>query len=404
VLIIFFLQRRQGETARLPLDWAERSMLAFVVVMLMSLIIHGSYASADGEWNLSKVMQGYAIPTVAYCIARRGVRTAKQLHTFFVGLGFIALYLAGTGVAETWTIRWLVFPQFILNPEVGIHFGFAGARGIFLNASYLGLAIAMLLPFLIWLYFTDRAPRRWLWPVVAALAALSLVFSFQRAAWLSAIAALGVTVVSWTQRRIALTAFLVFAAAWGVFFVPDTFIQKLEVRLSDKGTIDYRLALIERGWAMFQANPVLGVGLNRYGAEIEQFSSKSSPRISHNTWITLLAELGLVGTLSYLAIFACVLGEASKFYVQYPQYRAFLGMLGGVTLAFVAMSISIEMRGFLYANTFLFALWGMILEAVRRRTAAGQALRFRTGARQGVTSQVATAHARVGEHPAFDRL
>src|SRR6266498_4788917 len=70
VLGIFLIKRRRGRAERLPLDWIERGMLAFIAVMLVSMIQHGSYVSADGEWSLLKILQGYGFPFMAYFIVR----------------------------------------------------------------------------------------------------------------------------------------------------------------------------------------------------------------------------------------------------------------------------------------------------------------------------------------------
>jgi O-antigen ligase len=380
VLIVFFLKRRQGETDKVPLDWIECSILGFTAIVLLSLISYGSYAGKEG-WNLFGIIRGYAFPFMAYSIARRGIKTAQQLHAFFVGLGFIALYLVFTGVAETLRINWLIFPQFILRSDLGIHFG--KVRGIFLNASHNGLAIAMALPFLVWLSFKDRTPRRWLWPVVAALAIVPVAYTMQRAAWLSTATALAMVTLTWPRRRIVLIGLAVYVAAAGFLFKSDALTQKLETRLEQESTIDWRIERIEAGWAVFRANPLLGVGINRYNMSVDEYiSSRSQDRNrsnAHNTWITLLAELGLLGTLSYGAIFGFVLFESIKSYWRYPRYRVILGILMGITLAFVVMSISLEIRSVLYPNAFLYAIWGMILAAVRRGIAAGHGQAFRQG-------------------------
>jgi O-antigen ligase len=359
VLAVFLFKRSRGETKKLPLDWIECGLLMFIAVMLGSMISHGSYIDPDGDWSLFKIMRGYVFPFTAYFIVRRGTRSTKEFTTFLVGLGFIALYLALTGIAEVLRIHELVFPEFILNPKLGIHFG--NVRGIFLNASAYGFALATTLPFLVWLYFTDHGPRRYLWPIVGMLSAAPLVFTFQRAAWLSAILTLGATALTWPKQRAILTGVVVFVILCGLLFASDAIMQKLEAKLQRQTTIDYRLAHIERGWSMFRANPVLGVGINRYGVEVEKYSSFRSDLTTsaHNTWITLLAELGLVGFLSYFLPFGFVLFKSVQVYWRFPPYRAIVGIVIGITLAFIAMSISLEIRGNLYANALLLTLWSM---------------------------------------------
>src|SRR5215510_567624 len=43
VLATFWFKRSRGETTRLPVDWVERGLLAFIAVMLISMITNGSY-------------------------------------------------------------------------------------------------------------------------------------------------------------------------------------------------------------------------------------------------------------------------------------------------------------------------------------------------------------------------
>jgi O-antigen ligase len=361
VLATFWFKRSRGETTRLPLDWVERGFLAFIAVMLTSMITHGSYKDAKGDWNLFAIVQGYAFPSIAYFVARREAGTDKQLQSFLIGLGFISLYFVLTGIAQVFGLHQLVFPEFILDPALGVHAG--RPRAIFLNASYYGLAIATSLPFLIWLYFTDRAPRRYLWPVVAALSVVPLILTFQRAAWVSGMVALGVAVIAWPKRRSVLTAVCVLCGILALLWASDGIMRQIEARTIDEDTIKYRLFFIERGLAMFRENPILGVGINRFGIELAKDSELAQERLSnaHNTWITLLAELGLIGFLLYLFPFALVCFESFQVYSRVPRNRAILGIIVAVTLAFLAMSISVEMRGNLYATALLFSLWSMTL-------------------------------------------
>ena len=396
VLAVFLFKRSRGETERMALDRIECALLAFVGVVLVSMVARESYIDSDGEWNLFKVIRGYGFPFIAYFIGRRAARDAQQFKGFLVGVGFITTYLVLTGLAEAFHLYPLVFPQFILNSTLGTHFG--ATRGIFLNASAYGLAIAMALPLLLWLYFTDHSPRRFLWPVIAVLSLVPVVLTFQRAAWLSAVVASGVTVAAWPRRRAilgsALAGLLLVSAACAVLFGAEIVTQKIEASLTRTSTIEYRLAHIERGWAMFKANPVFGVGMNRYALEVENYSDFSSRLVghAHNTWITLLAELGLVGFFSYLIALAVVLMESFNLYWRIPEYRAVLGLITAMTLAFLTMSASLEIRGHLYSNALLLTLWSMTLGKMRKQSSlrerpAIDAASARTTAVMSVTKQ-----------------
>jgi O-antigen ligase len=85
---------------------------------------------------------------------------------------------------------------------------------------------------------------------------------------------------------------------------PDVF----ERRLTNEGTINARIATYKSAWAMFQDHPILGVGFSafnemwerepeRYHFEYKGAESVSSP---HSTFMALLSETGLVGTLAFV--------------------------------------------------------------------------------------------------------
>lgn len=376
VLGVFLIKRSRNETERLRLDLIERSLLAFMAVMLISMIAHGTYVSTGGEWSLFIVLRGFVFPSMAYFMVRRAAAKPSNLHSFIVGLGYFGLYLAVTGLLEVFHIDQLIFPQFVVNPKIGIHFGHA--RGIFVNASVLGLALATALPFLVWLFFHDRAPRRYLWAFAAVVSALPLIYTFQRAAWLSALLAMGVTAVAWPKRRLILTWGLMFAVVCGFWLGSEALMKRLESRTGNTSTIEYRLAHIERGWAMFRENPVVGVGINRYNVEVEKYTSSTRNlkdlSHAHNTWITLLAELGLIGFVAYVIPFILVLSKCLLLYLRYPRHRAFLGILAGITLGFLMMSVSIDLRTDLYSHTFLFTFWAMILGTMRRPEVSREAM------------------------------
>ena len=60
--------------------------------------------------------------------------------------------------------------------------------------------MVMGLPILLWLYFNRAVGKRWLWVLGIAAVAVSFPWSMQRAVWLGAAAALGLTALTWPRR------------------------------------------------------------------------------------------------------------------------------------------------------------------------------------------------------------
>jgi O-antigen ligase len=372
VLLVFIVQWKQGKIERYPFDWIESCMFLLLTTVILSMYVHGTFISnkwGGAKLHFDEVLTGFALPLMSYFIMRRGASTKVQAKSFLTGVGLITVYLSLTGIGEAWHQSWLVFPKYILDPYKGTHFGFA--RGPFLNASYNGLAIAMGLPIVLWLFFHRRDGKRWLWVLGMALAGITLPYILQRAVWLGAAVALGLTTLMWPKWRYMLIGVTLLVAALAGLMFPDTLENRIQRRLADAGTLEYRIRVLEATQEIIDDHLFMGVGFYRFPEELRRYGLPTGYS-SHNTPLTLFAELGLIGFLLYLSIFGLLLFESMKAYLQRPRSREIIGALWGITAAYLLVSLAADLRGTLYTNVLLFALWGMILEMVRKEAALWQ--------------------------------
>jgi len=364
VLIVFVVKWWRNETGKFSFNWIEVCMLLLVVAIFVSMWSNKSYqkdVGGDNKVALGTLLTGFLYPYMAYFIARRGIQDRRQFQSFLVGVGYIVLYLGIDSLAELFHQDWLVFPKYILDPEQGIDFG--KVRGPMLNSSFNGLALSMGLFIYIWLIFFKRDRTRWLWCVGTVLAGIGILSSFQRAVWLGAVAGFLIVVVTWPRHRGYLTGTLVLAAAVGCLVVPDSFVGSLEERLKDKESIEFRMQVIQKAQTAFASSPVVGVGFNSFnGLDTDENESLHS----HNTPLVLLAEVGLLGILPYLAIFVLFAWNSIKAYFQLPESRTVIILLWAITAGYLVMSLSVELRSVAYLNVLFFALWGMFSAAVGR--------------------------------------
>lgn len=79
-----------------------------------------------------------------------------------------------------------------------------------------------------------------------------------------------------------------------------------------EGSAAQRLAIRDVGWTIFLANPVLGAGLGSYPYENARYAPELGMRDAHNTYLELLAEVGLPGCLLWCALIWSVLRLASR--------------------------------------------------------------------------------------------
>jgi O-antigen ligase len=375
VLLVFIVKWRQGKLDKLPPDLIEYCMCALVVVILLNMYVHKTYVidnalsqtSGSGRPQFYAVLGGFVYPFAGYFIMRRGVRTKAQANSFLTGVGLITIYLGVIGLGEAWHQDWLVFPKYILDPKVGIHWGYV--RGPFLNASWDGLAMVMGLPILLWLCFGRRDVGRWFWLLGSAVIGVTLAYVFQRAVWIGAAAALAIAVLAWPKRRLILLGLVILVAAVGGLALPKTLEERIQARWRDVENIEYRLRVGESTWAMLDDHLATGVGFYRLQSEL--VNAGLDPHYSsHNTPLTLWAELGLLGFLPYLLIFILLLIKSLRAYWQFSWARMRVGGLWGITAAYVILLLAVEMRLTIYSNVLFFALWGLMLGMIQRESVA----------------------------------
>jgi O-antigen ligase len=224
------------------------------------------------------------------------------------------VYLAITGIGEATGNWWLVYPRYIANEEVGIHFG--RARGPMVHAVTYGatLAVAVMAGFVLW----PRVSRPWQLVLLAGLplAAAGIFYSYTRSTWLGA--ALGLTVVLALQLpRAWKTLVLGGAVAVGGLLAIANLEQILAFNRTDNSAAQTRESVDLRGsfayvsWKMFLDRPLLGVGFGQFPIAKHPYLSDRStdltlesirPYSHHNTVLSILTEIGLIGLVLFVGL------------------------------------------------------------------------------------------------------
>jgi putative inorganic carbon (hco3(-)) transporter len=206
---------------------------------------------------------------------------------------------------ETVGPKSLVFPRYIENPGIGIHFG--RARGPFVEAAANGLAL------IICGVAATIALVRWrnkLLPLaVLLLCAAGAVFTLTRQIWLAAVVATVVAMLSRRELRILLVPAAALAAmsVFALFaFVPG-FSGKAHSRADDERPVWDRLNSNDAAERMILARPITGFGWATFGVKGLQFYRQAADRPltvvarPHNVLLANGAELGVPMTLVWLA-------------------------------------------------------------------------------------------------------
>jgi putative inorganic carbon (HCO3(-)) transporter len=291
--------RERLSLGRYPVHW---------VIAVAALYVLGSALAAGTLFDKSAFLRIVdrvgLVPFALFIAAPLVFRTARERDILLGALVAWGGYLGLTAFFEGVGPNALVVPDYVMDPEVGIHFD--RARGPFVEAVTNGLAlygcgVAAVIAVLTW-----REPRlRVAAGVVAGLCALGVFFTMQRSIWVGAAAATLLVLVAVPELR----RFLVPAVAAGAFLIGGALVgvpglaDRASQRASDEKTVWDRENLHRTTLNMIEAKPLLGVGWARFEDETANYAEMADdiPLTLptglglHNMFLGNTAELGLIG-------------------------------------------------------------------------------------------------------------
>jgi O-antigen ligase len=184
-------------------------------------------------------------------------------------------------------------------------------------ALLVGLAIAA--AFAVNRHF--RAPLRALAGIAAALCLTGILVSLSRGGLIGVAAALVIAVAvggRWRRRVLALCGILAVSAFGYYAFVASLPAQERVLNVGG-GHGTGRLELWTVGLRMIEAHPVNGVGTGQFAISSVHYLLRpglfetgafilSTPKVTHNTYLNIFAELGIVGGALFVTILVFCLG------------------------------------------------------------------------------------------------
>ena len=244
----------------------------------------------------------------------------------------------------------LVFP--IEGEEPG---RLAGALG---NANNTAASLVVALALLGGL-IAALGDRPWLRGIVALgvpFCVFAILLTVSRGGMVALAAMLVVTaVIAKRWRKVIVASAVIVVAAGVVYFValaPTAARERVAHPEGGTGRVDIWTV----GWRMVEAHPITGVGAGNFVTSSVDYLLRpgvihradfivDNPKVAHNTYLQLLAELGIVGLLLFLTIVASVLRFAAR------AARMFLAA-GDSEMATLSQAILIAIVGYLIASFF----------------------------------------------------
>jgi O-antigen ligase len=225
--------------------------------------------------------------------------------------------------------------QYIFNLSTftaGAYFGKGRVYATFENPDYWGAVINLVIFYPLIYMIENKKGKRVLNGILFVLFFINLLFSCTAGSWTGF--AVGLFVIALLRYRRTLFAVPVLAVVG--FAVPAVRNRLLSIFNLNEHNNFVRLKLWKTGLKMFKDYPLGGVGngnyLARYVEYIKRYKELNAGRNQysvHNSYIKMLAELGIFGGISFVAIYLTLLSMAYKVYKNSREYKFYaLALLG----------------------------------------------------------------------------
>lgn len=311
-----------------------------------------------------------------YFIATQLFKKVANIRTFFwvylIPLSGVALYTfihhSTYGFAER-PAHWVMQP-------------------FFKDHTVYGAVLAMMFPILLFLVTSKRYSRYRLITIgMTVVLSLGIIFSYGRAAWISLLAAFLVSLIYIFKIKRSLMfslaglALIVFGLFWSQLLnvleknEQDSTSENLTEHVQSITNISTDASNLERinRWnsaiRMFQEKPLLGWGPGTYAFQYAPFQSSDDLTIistntgdmgnAHSEFIGPLAEMGILGPITFIIIIVLFYYKSAKLYYALPKGEV-RSIVFWVTLAFTTYIINGTLNNFLDTDKASVPFWSFV--------------------------------------------
>ncbi len=363
---------RQGTRFCGAVGWP---MLGLVLLALAGLVVQPYDCQA---WSVFAAK--WFVPFVLFQTAGWLLDEPAFLPRFETFTLVVLAYLSFIAIASLAGAKSLIFPTYILDESLGIHAD--RARGPFLQAVANGVTLN-LLGLMALNAFRRRRIRGMVAILLLAALPLAILATMTRSVWLAFAGSVVLLRFRSPSRRLRRACTGLLAAGTIALVVCVGAVdsnRSLAERLQDRSPVEFRKAVYQAGWAMFQAKPLLGWGTDATRAELGKRISDfhQDAFYLHNTYLEILVERGLLGLGLYvcLAVGLFRLGRKHRL-LQGDQRESFLdegfrSMWPLFVLVFLVNGSFVVMN-YQFVNGLLFAIAGMLAAQNQRLEAENRA-------------------------------
>ncbi|MCI8474074.1 MAG: O-antigen ligase family protein [Oscillospiraceae bacterium] len=344
-------------------------------IFFMGFICYAFLASLS--WSQSVRFVGFHLAAFLLAVlAVSSVKKYEQLQLVVVlavaGLTIAALYGCYQGVVGV--------PVVANQQDMLVNKGMPGrVYSFFDNPNNFAELLAMLMPFTYALFLNAKTWRGRLAAVFSfGVCAVALGYTLSRSSWLGFALATVVFIAFWNWKLIPL---LVVLGICCVPLLPETIYNRILTIGNTKDTsTSYRFAIYKASGVLMEDYWFRGVGL---GSDILTQTFRGYPPMfdgnfpihTHNNYLQMWAETGLLGALSFLAMLVYQLKAGTKAFLRCTDQRV-RNLLAAALAGFCGiLLISVAEYTWFYARNMFtyFFLFGVIAACIKLSKKSAQA-------------------------------
>ena len=297
-------------------------ILAVLFVILAGL---GVFRSIDEPRAVGKFLTYVQLLLVLWMIWELAPNFQRQR-------GLLLAYVCGAYVSAVSTF---------MDYRLGLHISKAASRfatGAF-DPNDLGMTLALAIPMAWYLAVTERRVLfRWLCRGYVPLGVLAIGLTASRGAMIAMIVALLIIPAAMTRlspaKMIGTILVLAVVGTVAISYIPETTWKRWSTTKSEveTGTMNSRLNTWRVAVRVFTWKPILGYGTSGFNWAVKGQS--------HNSYLAILIEQGVVGFILYFGMFGAVIGGV----LRLPTLERRFGLILMATLAIAILPLGWDDR------------------------------------------------------------
>jgi len=299
-------------------------LFIMAVFTFISLVLGSFYLSYSFTLNLGDLRlqnwKNYMLFPLIYFIVVNNISNVKEIKRLILAM-ILSMF-----VMDYYTINQIRWSSGLLSRDK-LHGTF-----VWLGPNELGAFFAAYSLVLLGIYLFEKVViKKALIGLIFILNLFCVLFLFSRGAYVGMIA--GLIALAFLKSKKLLILLIVLLISWQSL-LPLSVVERISQTRTEQGTLDdsvtSRLYLWQKGMGLFNQSPIIGIGFNTVN-----FLDLGGYSDTHNIYVKILAEQGIVGFTIFILLFWLALKSGWQLYKNSKD-----GFLKGLGLGFILCVIA----------------------------------------------------------------